>query len=224
MKKRQNEPVASLFLVTFLFLPRSTYMLEHVYLDPVIFMFFLLSVYMFLSKRENWFLFFLSLFISMRQNLLLIFPFYLTGKVFKRLTSPRKLFAVLVPFTLIGVFLLLDPQDFLADTMLSLSTGKITSPIHISLTLPAFLNMFVFKAKASASYLLGYLLFALSYFLLLRSKLKVNDKIVALLFFFNFFLYHAFFSSYYLVALFLFFSIFADYFEVSNDYVESKRI
>ena len=43
----------NLLLATFLFLPRSFYILEHMYLDPIIFMFFLLFYFSMLKKKRR---------------------------------------------------------------------------------------------------------------------------------------------------------------------------
>ena len=57
----------NILLATFLFLPRSFYMLEHMYLDPIIFSFFLLFYFFFQKKKYTLSILFLALFFSFKQ-------------------------------------------------------------------------------------------------------------------------------------------------------------
>lgn len=213
ISKYKNQKITNLFIMAFLFLPRSFYMLEHSYMDPIIFSFFLLSVYFFIIKKIKFSLLSLSLFFSFRQTLFLLLPIVFLQKKIRKFITFRNAVFFLSPFLLIFVFIVIDPKAFSDDTVFNLSSKKITSPIGISLTLPTFLINFISK-NVNQAHLIGYLFLAASYLLLLFNKIPLITKIVMALFFINFGLYHAFFNSYYFITQFLLLDIVFDHFDI----------
>jgi len=211
-KKADSEGVVNIFVLTFLFLPRSFYMLEHAYLDPVIFSFFLLFIFFYVIKNKSKFAYlFLGLFLSFKQPPILTIPLILKGKQFrKNFFKLKNLSLFLLPFAIPLIYLAVNNQAFLEDTVFNLNPARITSPISSSLTLPTLLKYL--SINANTAYLIGIVLFLLTFSYLFLNKMPLLTKITLLFLVFNYFIYHAFFNSYFLVAQFLLLGITSEYY------------
>lgn len=214
--RRDSDSVLPLSLL--LFLPGTFYMIEHIYLDQVVFFFFVLAAYA-VTRSRNLGAFVLSLFFSFKQNLVIALPFFLKSAFLKN----RKQLLMFFPFLLILAFFLWNPGAFLNDTVFGLQPGKITSPIDRSMTLPSFINyLFGVPGKAKGIvYLASSLIFAAVYVAVaFRRGMSISQKIIMTTFASYFFSYHAFFNSYFLVGLFLVY----DYFKEGFTSSESRKL
>ena len=210
---KKNRNMTIFFIAILFFLPRSFYMLEHMYLDQIVFAFYMIFIYFYSKQKKILYLFFLSLSCLIKQHLLLILPIFFSVKVNLLLLKKwRNSFFFLIPFLIPLYFILINPNAFLTNTLFGLTSSKITSPINISLTLPTFLkNIYSIPFNLVISSLCVFFLFF--YFLTLKSRLSFTFKVGIILFSFNFFFHHAFFNSYYLVIQFFLLEIAFEYFE-----------
>lgn len=211
---KKNNNLVILFIYTFLFLPRSFYILEHVYLDPVIFFFFVLFYYFSTKKQYIKLSFlFLSLFFSIKQPPILLIPLFI-----KKLVKPFRIkgfFIFALPFIFPLYYLLINKKAFINNVILSLSSGTITSPISNSLTLLTFIKSIIPVSFNVVLFILTLIFFAF-YVFTIKSKVSIILKVVIIMFCFNFFSYHAFFNSYYFVLQFLLLEIAIDYFDLNK--------
>jgi len=218
--QKQKINASAFFVAAFLFLPRSFYMLEHVYFDTIIFLFFLLFVHFF-YKRKNFKMAFLmlGLFYSFKQHFILTLPFLMQNKIIlKKALKPSSLILFFAPFSLPLYYLLIDHQAFLEDVLFGVMPGRYTAPINRSLTLPTFVKNISLGPVVSdgfSVYWIGLIAFIIFYFLILKSKIFWLEKVTLFFFGFSILAYHGFFNSYYLVALFLLFNIACDYFNIN---------
>ncbi len=221
-KKTDKERVINVFVLTFLFLPRTFYMLEHAYLDPVIFSFFLLFIFFYVNKNKNKFAYlFLGLFLSFKQPPILTIPLFLKENFFRKDFFKLKNFSLfLLPLILPLIYLAINSKAFLEDIVFGLNPAKITSPISSSLTLPTLLKYL--SINANFAYLIGLILFAVTFIYLFFKKTSPLTKIVITFLAFNYFTYHAFFNSYFLVIQFLLLAITTEYFGQA-DKAHSKK-
>jgi len=204
-KNKINPYSLNILTLVFLFLPRSFYILEHSYLDPIIFLFFICFLYFYLNKKIGWAILFLGFFFSFRQTLIILLPILLQGiKKLQEIITLKKLILFFFPFMIVFLFFIFNPKAFLEDVFFNLNPNKITSPIYNSLTLPSLLNKTIFVSNNQYGYLTGYLFFLLLYLFVYLQKRHILIKLSTVLLLFNIFMYHAFFNSYYLVCLFLF--------------------
>lgn len=194
-KKRALLPVSLI-----LFLPGSFYMIEHAYLDQVVFFFFILSIFC-LKKSYKTFYLILSLFFSFKQNLILLFPYFINIKHIK-----KYYFYILSPFVLIFPFLFWNPSAFIKNVVSSLKPEQITSPINSSLTVPTFIInslQITWNIKPNV-YMTCFFIFVLLYiYVLFKKNVSISQKTILIIFISYFFSYHAFFNSYFLVGLFI---------------------
>lgn len=212
----KDRKIVLLSISAFLFLPGSFFILEHMYLDPIIFLFFLLFVYFYKVKRNSLSLISLSLFFLIKQHLLLLFPFYVRDKFSFNFFKPKNLVLFIFPFFLPLYFFILNKQAFTKNMIFNLGPNSSISPIlSSSLTFQTFLKNYILINDYSLALFLGLFMFLIFYFFIIKNKITLVSKIVVFLFFFNFFTYHAFFNNYYLVAQFLLLDIVLDYFNIS---------
>ena len=205
--QKKNFLQKNLYSSLFLFAPRSFYMIEHAYLDTVIFFLFVLAIYFQERKNYKWFAFILSCFFLFKQNIIILFPLFIK----KLLQKKESLVVFFIPFLSILVFLLWSPSAFVRNIItVNQPNGIImkVAPFQMSIAVPNILfqlfsipldNMQTIFAVG----VLGTLLVTI--IIMLDVKLTLNRKIILILFFGYFFSYHAYFNSYYLVLLFLFF-------------------
>ncbi len=216
---KDKDNMRDLFIMTFLFLPRSFYILEHMYLDVIIFTFYLLFFFLYSQKNnKNWAFLFLGLFFNFKQHLLFLFPYFL--QKIKVIFSKKNFFFFLLPFGSSLIFLLINSHDFLKNILTIFNPffnpSKIPSPIEGSLSIPTFLKMIIPGYRSATYYLFGIILFMFSYILLLLTRQSLITKVIVSLFFFQLFIYHSFFNHYYFVALFLLLDIYLDYFKIKH--------
>lgn len=210
-KKREENNTLIIFISTVVLLPRSFYMLEHVYLDTVIFSFFVMFYYFLIKKKYAIASFILAFFLSFKQPALLSLPILLSTRLLRKmLLRLSNLVIFLIPFLLPIYYLVIDNKSFLNNILFNLNTSKITSPIASSLTLPTLIRSFTNIPLTFISF--TGIVFIIFYGLILRSKINTVTKIAFVFLAFNYFFYHAFFNSYYFVAQFLLFGTMLQYF------------
>jgi hypothetical protein len=203
----------SILLATFLFLPRSFYMLEHMYLDPIIFSFFLLFYFFYRRRIYRLSIFFLALFFSFKQNLFVILPLFILDKTFRTLIM-KHLFVFTAPFLLIIFFLLLNPASFLLNTFFGMFGAVFyphavrSTPTDTALSFQVFIRQFASSIKTVYLYGISSLFLLVAGFkILLLNRSHVVHKIFLMLFALGYFMHLSFFNHYYFTALFYFFSL-----------------
>lgn len=215
--KKGNKQMVNLFILTFLFLPRSFYMLEHVYLDSVIFSFFLLYIYLNFKQKSKISFFILSIFFSFKQSMLFLLPLFLNKKLFFKSFSKVNLIFFFLPFLLPLYFLFLNKKAFLDDIIFLFNPNTTPAPVSLSLSLSTLIRIFNSNSNLLYFSLIGIVSSLIIYFFLLRKNYSFMFKIAIILFVFNFFTYLSFFNHYYIVALFLILDITFSYFNVNLD-------
>ncbi|MCX6731360.1 MAG: hypothetical protein NTZ55_05945 [Candidatus Roizmanbacteria bacterium] len=205
--QKKNTEQKSLYSSLFLFAPRSFYMIEHAYLDTVIFFLFVLALYFQERKKYKLFSLVLSCFFLFKQNMIILFPLFI-----KKLFQKRVMLVMfLLPFLTILIFFLWNPSSFFKNVVtVNQPTGIIMkgAPFQMSVTIPNIVyQLFNIPLEQMQSVFMVCAVVALliTILLMIDTKLTLNRKIVLILFFGYFFSYHAFFNSYYLVLLFLLF-------------------
>jgi len=211
-KDKKSAQVLPVFLTIFLFLPRSFYILEHMYLDPIIFAAFLGFFYLLTNKRKTLTLFTLSFFFSFKQHLIILFPLLLGNSGIKDMILSKRMIYFLAPFFLIALFFAVAPGDFLHDLVFFYSPDRANTPIALSLSLPTLIRNYLPYFNPTLVNYSGVLPLIVLFLFLLRNKMFFVEKMVIGLFLFNFFTYQSYFNNYYSVAMFLFFSIMLRYF------------
>ena len=205
--QKKNCTQKYLYSSLFLFAPRSFYMIEHAYLDTVIFFLFVLAYFFAERKQNTLFAVILSCFFLLKQNILILFPLFL-----KAITRKREFILLfIIPFSLLLIFFCWDPAAFIKMTIGGYQFSEkflMISPTEVKIVVPNFLfQLFHFsvsqmKIVYSCCAAIAFVMIVIVYF---TKKININRKIVLILFFGYFFSYHAFFNSYYLVLLFLLF-------------------
>jgi len=200
-----------IFIVTFLFLPRSFYMLEHMYLDPIIFSFFLLFYFFFQKKQYSFAALFLAFFFSFKQNLFILLPIFIFDKSIYALLK-KNLAYFLIPFLLIVFFLLLNPTMFLLYTFFSMfgsvfyPTAIRSTPTDMALSFQVFIKHIFPNIKVVYLYgISGLLLLTVLILTFFRKTLNTPTKIFIATFAMGYFMHLSFFNQYYFIALFYFF-------------------
>lgn len=221
LRKRGSKQIVTLFILTFLFLPRSFFMLEHIYLDSVIFSFFLLYIYFHFKQNNKTSFFILSLFFSFKQNILLLLPILLNKKLFFKSFSLVNIIFFFLPFLFPLYFLFLNKKAFLDDIIFLFNPNTTPAPVSLSLSLSTLIRIFYSNSNLLYFSIIGMVFSLIIYFFLLRENYSFIFKIAIILFVFNFFTYLSFFNHYYIVALFLILDVAFSYFDVNLD---GKRI
>ncbi len=210
-KKRGSPKNLSCFLLMFLFAPRGFYMLEHTYLEPIIFSFFLLYLFFYTKLNYGKASIFLSLFFSFKQNYIVLFPLIITKRYLLKLREFTNLILLLLPSLIPLYFFLIDKQSFIRNTILIMNPNVLPSPITNSLSLQTFLVRMINANNLSLSGIMVFFLLII-YIICIRKKVSVILKVALFLFFFHFLMYQSFFNHYYIVALFLLLDIMMNYF------------
>jgi len=202
-----------MLLATFLFLPRSFYMLEHMYLDPIIFSFFLLFYYCFQKRKYTLSIFLLALFFSFKQNLLILLPLFVFDKNV-RVALKRKFIFFLVPFSLIVFYFFLSPRPFLSNTFFSMFGAVFypqavrSTPTDMALSIQVFIKQFAPHIKTVYLYgISGLALLAVSVRIIFLRSSNIVMKVFLMTFAMGYFMHLSFFNQYYFVALFYFFAL-----------------
>ncbi len=207
LSKKEGQ-IGFLFISTFLLLPRSFYIVEHMYLDPILFMFFLLFLYYYLKKNYSLSTLSASLFFLFKQHLIILFPFILQKKGIK-------LFLFFVPFFIILFFFLLSPASFVRNVIFYFNPKTVPAPIHMSLSLTTLLNSVPFFASSNLPYVISTILFIGIYLYIIRSNRSFVFKSAMVIFAFTYLMYQSFYNHYYLVAMFLFLDILLEYLRIN---------
>lgn len=212
-KHKIKERLLDILMATFLFLPRSFYMLEHMYLDPIIFSFFLLFYYYFQSRKYALSIFFLALFFSFKQNLLILFPLFILDKNI-RTELKRKFIFFLLPIFLIIFYLVLSPKYFLINTFFSMFGAVFfpqavrSTPTDMALSFQVFIRQFMPNIKTIYLYVIsGLLLIVVSVRIFFLRNSDIVMKIFLMTFAMGYFMHISFFNQYYFVSLFYFFAM-----------------
>lgn len=213
--QKKNTPQKYLYSSLFLFAPRSFYMIEHAYLDTLIFFLFVLALYFQEKKKYNYFSIILSGFFLLKQNMAILLPLFIK-KIFQK---KETVILFIAPFLSVLLFFLWNPQSFIRNIItVNQPNGLIMqgAPFQMSITIPNILYQ-LFNIPIASMQLVFTIcaIFALviAICIFLDKRLTSHRKIILILFFGYFFSYHAFFNSYYLVLLFLIF-----------DFVLSKKL
>ncbi len=193
-----------LFLGVFFLLPRSFYILEHSYLDPIVFMFLLLFLYLLKIGRQMLALLVLSSFFLFKQDVILLVPIlfgYLRGKIN---VNSVKVLVFLVPWIVPVYYFLINPGSFLWNTFLLYLPGLgIWSVSQRSMSLVTVLRSMVFHTDSYWIYIIVVILFLFTYFIIWRSKIGIFAKMAGVMLSFDYLMYHSYFNHYYFVALLL---------------------
>jgi len=207
-----------LCVAVFLFMPRSFFMLEHSYLDQIIFMFYLLFVYLYSQKKHNFSFLSLMLFLTFKQHLLLTLPLFVNKTNINLLKRNLRWMFIILPILPIVFFAAANPAGFYRNTIgvffgLTSQTGLSRTSQDVlasSLSLhPIVMRIFgkgysLYLFAASALLLLIFLL------LLIKRKVRLEIKISGLLLAFGFLMFLSFFNHYFLIANFIFLAIIMD--------------
>ena len=194
----------NIFIALFLFLPRSFFVLEHMYLDPIIFTFFLFFYYLFQKNKYSSAMISLALFFSFKQNLLILLPlFILDSKI--RIQIKKYCFTFISPFLIIVLFYFLNSESFLKYIFFAMF-GDIffpvalkSTPTNMALSFQVFIRNIIPSIQTFYLYLLSGILFLISYIkVTVSSQDLLPTKIVLTLFAMNYFMHLSFFNSYYL--------------------------
>lgn len=212
-KNKIEDNHLDILIAVFLFLPRSFYMLEHMYLDPIIFSFFLLFYFFLQKKKYALSIFFLALFFSFKQNLLILFPLFILDKNIRSLLK-RKVFFFFAPFLLVIFYLFLNPSSFLSNTFFAMF-GTVfypqavrSTPTDMALSFQVFIKQFAPTIKIVYLYSIsGLVLLAVSAKIFFLRNSNIVMKVFLMAFAMGYFMHLSFFNQYYFVALFYFFAL-----------------
>lgn len=210
-----SKQMVNLFILTFLFLPRSFFMLEHVYLDSIIFSFFILYIYLNFKQKSKISFFILSVFFSFKQSMLLLLPLFLNKKLFFKSFSKINVVFFFLPFLLPLYFLFLNQKAFLDDIIFLFNPNTTPAPVNLSLSLSTLIRIINSNNNLLYFSIIGIIFNIIIYLFLLRKNYSFIFKIALILFFFNFFTYLSFFNHYYIVVLFLILDMAFSYFNVN---------
>ena len=210
-KNKIEDNHLDILIAVFLFLPRSFYMLEHMYLDPIIFSFFLLFYYCFQKKKYTLSLLFLALFFSFKQNLLILLPLFIFDKNIRPVLG-RKFIFFLAPFFLIIFYLFLSPVPFLSNTFFAMFGAAFypqairSTPTDIALSFQVFVKQFAPSIKTLYLYAIsGFLLLAVYMRIFFLRNSTIIMKVFLMTYAMGYFMHLSFFNQYYFVSLFYFF-------------------
>lgn len=206
-QSKHKEYIGLLFVSAFLLLPRSFYVIEHMYLDPIIFMFFVVFIYWRVKKKYSFSTLSASLFFSFKQHLFFLLPF-----LFQKKRIHLLLF--FAPFLLIFYFFLINPKAFIDNVIFYFNPKTVPAPIYMSLSISTFLRNIPILGLSNLIYVIPFILFVFMYILIIRSPSSFISKITMSVFAFTFFSYQSFYNHYYLVAQFFLFDIMIEYLKI----------
>lgn len=205
--QKKNSPQKYLYSSLFLFAPRSFYMIEHAYLDTLIFFLFVWGLYLYEKGKNRLFSLIISSLFLLKQNMLILLPLYF-NKIIRR---KENILLFLAPFISVVFFFVWNPQSFIRNIITVNQPNNIITkgaPFQMSITIPNIVFQ-LFHPSSHTMQIVFAICALIALFIvvlvLLNKKLPVQRKIILILFFGYFFSYHAFFNSYYPVLLFLLF-------------------
>ncbi len=205
--KKNNNTQIGYIIFTFLFLPRSFYILEHMYLDPSVFMFFLLFVYFFRNKKYRSAFFSLAFFFSFKQIHILLLPLFANRNVINKFFIKRNWIFFVLPFFLPVIFLIINPKAIIDEVFSNqLPVGANDWIVRMSLSLSTFINQnFVNNLRNMVKiYMIESIVFLILYILNYFKNNHLLMKIIFTLFIFEYLTYLAFFNHYFFIILFLY--------------------
>lgn|GEM_PF-1991946 len=202
-KSSKIHALAEWLILFVLFLPRSFFMLEHIYLDPIIVSVFSLYLYFTLTNRLTLSYICLALFFSFKQTSWVTFPLFISAFFVSMIKRISYILAFLAPFIFPIYYFFLNPQAFTQDALTGLSKTALTSPVYNSLTVQTFFSRMSISLGPFDGIVLPFIILSFVYILILWKKPRLCYAIALSVFSFHFFSYHAFFNVYYFVALFL---------------------
>lgn len=205
--QKKNNPQKYLYSSLFLFAPRSFYMLEHAYLDTLIFFLFVWGVYLYEKGKNRLFSLVISSLFLLKQNMIILLPLYFN----KMIRQKENILLFLAPFISVLFFFAWNPQSFIRNIIsVNQPNGLIMkmAPLQMTITVPNILFQLFHPSTDMMQYIFiisALVALFITLLVLLSKKVNLQRKIILILFFGYFFSYHAFFNSYYLVLLFLLF-------------------
>ncbi|MBI3366656.1 hypothetical protein HY041_03455 [Candidatus Roizmanbacteria bacterium] len=203
-QSKHKDQIGLLYITAFLLLPRSFYIIEHMYLDSIIYMFFVLFIYWRVKKNYSLSVFFVSLFFSFKQHL-----FFLLPLLFQKKHINTLLF--FAPFLLALYFFLIDPQGFIKNIIFYFNPHTIPAPVSMSLSLTTLLRNIPILSTTNYIYVIPVILFFFMYLSIVQSSRTFVSKVTISVFAFTYLMYQSFYNHYYLVSLFLFLDILLEY-------------
>lgn len=208
--RKKDERLAALAGTTYLFLPRSFYMLEHMYLDPIIFFFFILTMFLISRKKLSLAALTLACFISIKQHIVALLPFILLDSKMRTYITRKRMMIFSVILFIPLMFFLIDPQAFLQDLVGIFSPTVLPAPVHNSLSVSNFIRFFQPRLSDVWHVRVSIVILASLYMYILKTgKIKYYDAMVLFMTMFSFLMMPSFFNHYYLIAMFLFYGVLA---------------
>lgn len=194
----------NLIIAAFLFFPRSFYMIEHMYQEMTIFMFFLGFVYFIKKDRKRTAFLCLGLFFSFKHHLWLLFPLLMMNKEFRQMFF-QQIQVFFIPFLVPVVYAIINPQIFFNNILFFFNPQTLPKilPITRSLSLPTFLYQ-ILQIPLQKAQIISLIVFFLIYFFTLMRSKNLSLSFVYLLLLIHFTFSYSFFNHYYLIMLFLF--------------------
>lgn len=202
-EKSKKQMTASWLIVITLFLPRAFFMLEHIYLDPMIVSLFTLCIYFLSTAHPVIGYIFLALFFSIKQTSWVTVPLFLSPFLLPMIKRVKYSIAFFLPFVFPLYYYFLNPSAFTEDALVGLSKTSLTSPIHNSLTVQTFFSRIGVTLGPLDGLVLPIIILVIVYALILWKKPRLCYSIAFVVFSFHFFSYHAFFNVYYFILLLL---------------------
>ncbi len=190
-----------LVIAAFLFFPRSFYMLEHMYQEINMFMFFMLFLLLLKKGKEGWAVLSLALFFSFKQQLFIFLPLFFLNKKTRTLIM-RNFWWFVLPFAVLVPYFVADPPAFARNVLFFLDINSFTKalPLERSLSFPTFLTQKGGISVHAARYLSA-AGFAVCYLLILFRRANLYFSLALVLLAVHFMFPYSFFNHYYLVAL-----------------------
>ncbi len=210
-KKSKRRNTASWLVLIILFLPRSFFILEHMYLDPIIVSVFAVFIYFTAMNRKTLSYVFLSFFFLFKQTPWTTFPLFLSPFIIQMTKHSKYVLAFTIPLVFPLYYFFLNPAAFIQDVFTGLSKTSITSPIGSSLTVQTLFLRAGISLGPLYGLILPLIILLIVYVLILWRKPGLYYSIALVVFSFHFFSYHAFFNVYYFVSLFLVLDIASTY-------------
>lgn len=195
---------ANLIIAVILFFPRTSYMIEHMYQEINMLLFFFLFLFFVDQKKYRYAFLSLSLFFSFKQHLLLIAPLFILHKNMRQLFFKNVLFFI-VPFLIPLFYLVSDQNSFIKNIFFfsRLNTFTLVLPLQNSLSFPTFLQH-LFHLKTQIVQTISYIIFLFGYFVFLVRPHRAFLSIIGLITLIHMFFSYSFFNHYYLILILLF--------------------
>ena len=201
-----NERLSKYLFILILFSPRSFFIIEHMYLEPIIFMFFVL--FLVFLKQEKRIFSALSLATALNFKIHLwvfVFPIFIFLKTKKYQVFDFFFKTAIFIVLLLFPFILWDWRSFSKDIFFFIpgySEVPSSTPIEKSLSTASILRFLGFYEYKIISGIIFFVLYLFSIFYQKKKGLDISDYFAIVGLFLQFFLFLSFFNHYYLVYLF----------------------